>query len=119
MSLYRIWVICIFFSFVGCFSSPIGQTVCRHDVLRDLAFLHENHFEARVAIYRVDLISSHAQAQIKKGNEWLWVGNWYGDVYLSNTPARKIEGWIIYYTPEEYIEEMGKSPHNLQKKLYK
>ena len=111
-------VLLCFFT-LGCAAAPIGQTVCRHDVLRDLAFLHEKQFEARVVIYRVNLITAHAQAQVRQDKEWLWVANWYGDVYLSKYPARKMDGLVIYYTPKEYIEEMGKSPPNLWKKLYK
>lgn len=109
-------LLCLFS--LGCATAPIGQTVCRHNVLRDLAFLQEKQFDARVVIYQVDLITSHAQAQIQKDGEWLWVENHYGDVYLSKTPERKPEGWIVYYTPQEYIAEMGKPTHNLRKKLY-
>ena len=111
-------VLLCFFT-LGCAAAPIGQTVCRHDVLRDLAFLHEQQFESRVVIYRVNLITGHAQVQVRKDEKWMWVKNWDGDVYLSDTPEKKIEGWVIYYTPEDYIEEMGKSPPNLWKKLYK
>lgn len=103
---------------MGCAGAPIGQTVCRHNVLRDLAFLQEKNYEARVAIYRVDLVTSHAQAQALKDGEWYWVDNYYGDVYLSKAPQAKVTGWTFYYSPEEYKEELDQNFQNLRGRVH-
>lgn len=98
------------FFLTGC----MGELVCRHHALELASMGVEKKLETRISIYKIShpFWEAHAQAQVKVDGQWKWMTDWFGYVFVMDSPSFTPSGYMLFYSIPEYLDVLRKGSYS-------